>query len=63
MQTTTTGAQVPEPRISPDERHNLETIHGELLHEVNEEEAAGHIYEAQVARARACLIAHKLGWS
>lgn len=63
MQTTTTGAQVPQPRISADERHDLESIYGRLLHEGREEEAAGHIYEAQVARARAYLVAHKLGWS
>jgi hypothetical protein len=63
MQTTTAGAMVPQQRISPDERHDLETLHGELLHEVNEDEAAGHIYEAQVARARAYIISQKLGWS
>jgi hypothetical protein len=59
---TTAGAQVPEPRISPDERHNLEDLYGQLLHEVTEDEADGHIYEAQVARARAYVISQRLGW-
>jgi hypothetical protein len=60
--TTNAGAPVPQQRISPDERHDLEDLYGELLHEVNVDEAAGHIYDAQLARARAYVISQRLGW-
>ena len=67
-----TGAQVPAALI-PEQRHWLEDLHGQMLHEAAAHEALAvaaecrdreaELYDAEVYRARAGYLAKQLGWT